>query len=45
MYAKTNTTRVVVWDKELAGTGNHTLKVVNQATTVRPRIDVDAYLR
>ena len=44
-YAKANTNRVVVWDKELAGAGNHTVKVVNLATSGRPRIDVDAYLR
>ena len=44
-YAKANTNRVVVWDRELAGTGNHTVKVVNLATSGRPRIDIDAYLR
>ena len=44
-YASANTNRVVVWDKELAGTGNHTVKVVNLATSGRPRIDIDAYLR
>ena len=44
-YAKVNTNRVVVWDKELAGTANHTVRVVNLATSGRPRIDIDAYLR
>jgi hypothetical protein len=44
-YAKANTNRVVMWDRELTGTGNHTVKVVNQATSGRPRIDIDAYLR
>ena len=33
-----------MWDKELTGTGNHTVKVVNLATSGRPRIDIDAYL-
>ncbi len=44
-YAKANTNRVVMWDRELTGTGNHTVKVVNLATSGRPRIDIDAYLR
>jgi hypothetical protein len=44
-YAKANTNRVVVWDKALAGTVNHTVRVVNLATSGRQRIDVDAYLR
>ena len=44
-YAASNTNRVVMWDTEVAGTGNHTIKVVNQATSGRPRIDVDAYVR
>jgi len=44
-YAKANVNRVVVWDTELTGTANHTVKVVNQATSGHPRIDVDAYLR
>jgi hypothetical protein len=44
-YAATNTNRVVMWDKGLAGSVNHTIKVVNLATVGRPRIDRDAYLR
>jgi len=43
-YAEKNTNRVVMWDKELTGTGDHTVKVVNLATPGRPRIDIDAYL-
>jgi hypothetical protein len=44
-YAATNTNRVVMWDTEIiAGTGNHTIKVVNQATSGRPRIDIDGYV-
>ena len=43
-YAEKNTNRVVMWDRELTGTGNHTVKVVNLATPGRPRIDIDAYL-
>jgi hypothetical protein len=44
-YADVNTNRVVMWDKGLTGTTNHTIKVVNLATSGRPRIDIDAYLR
>ncbi len=44
-HAKANKNRVVVWDRELVGTGNHTVKVVNLATSGHPRIDIDAYLR
>jgi hypothetical protein len=43
-YAAANTNRVVMWDKRLAGSANHTIKVVNLATAGRPRIDIDAYL-
>ena len=43
-YATANLNRVVVWDTELTGTANHTVKVVNLATSGHPRIDVDAYL-
>lgn len=43
--ATANTNRVVMWDKGLLGTANHTIKVVNLATAGRPRIDIDAYLR
>ena len=42
--AKSNTGRVVVWDKQLAGITNHTIRVVNLATSGRPRIDIDAYI-
>jgi hypothetical protein len=44
-YAAANTNRVVMWDKGLLGSANHTIKVVNLATSGRPRIDIDAYLR
>lgn len=43
-YAATNTNRVVMWERELTGTANHTIKVVNQATSGRPRIDIDGYV-
>ena len=43
-YAATNINRVVMWDKELNGTSSHTIKIVNQATSGRPRIDIDAYV-
>lgn len=44
-YASANVNRVVMWEKELTGTANHTIKVVNQATSGRPRIDIDAYVQ
>jgi hypothetical protein len=44
-YAKANINRVIMWDKALTGSANHTVKVVNLATPGRPRIDIDAYLR
>lgn len=31
------------WDKYLTA-GTHTVRIVNQATAGRPRIDVDAYM-
>ena len=43
-YASVNTNRVVMWSKSLSGTRNHTIKVVNLATSGRPRIDIDAYI-
>ena len=43
-YASVNTNRVVMWGKSLNGTRNHTIKVVNLATSGRPRIDIDAYI-
>jgi len=43
-YAPANINRIVMWDKELQGTSNHTIKIVNLATPGRPRIDIDAYL-
>jgi hypothetical protein len=44
-YAPANINRVVMWDKALTGSANHTIKVVNQATPGRPRIDIDAYVQ
>jgi hypothetical protein len=44
-YATVNTNRVVMWDKALTGSANHTIKVVNLATSGRPRIDIDAYVQ
>ena len=43
-YASINTNRIVMWDKGLLRTGDHTIKVVNLATSGRPRIDIDAYI-
>lgn len=43
-YASANTNRIVMWEKELTGSADHTITVVNQATSGRPRIDVDAYV-
>lgn len=44
-YAGVNTNRVVMWNKKITDSRDHTIKVVNRATPGRPRIDVDAYLR
>ena len=41
-YAATNINRVYVWDSGPLTAGQHTVKVVNQATAGRPRIDVNA---
>src|SRR4051794_12970726 len=43
-YASVNTNRVIMWDRGLTGSANHTIKVVNLATSGRPRIDIDAYV-
>lgn len=39
----TKRNRVIVWDKAL-GQGTHSVKVVNEGTAGRPRIDLDALL-
>jgi hypothetical protein len=44
-YAPANINRIVMWDKELTGTAKHTIRIVNQATSGHPRIDIDAYIR
>jgi hypothetical protein len=43
-YAASKVNRTVVWRSALAGNTVHTLKVVNLATSGRPRIDVDAFV-
>jgi len=42
-YAATNINRIIQWDTKLSA-GSHTIRVVNQATAGRPRIDLDAIL-
>lgn len=42
--AGTATHRVIVWSGTLATAGHHVVRVVNQATAGRPRIDLDAVL-
>ena len=44
-YASVNTNRVLMWDKTISGSSNHTIKVVNLATAGRPRIDIDGYVQ
>jgi hypothetical protein len=44
-YASVNTNRVLMWDKKISGSSNHTIKVVNLATAGRPRIDIDGYVQ
>lgn len=43
-YAPVNTNRVVMWDKTVSGSNNHTIRVVNLATPGRSRIDIDAFV-
>jgi hypothetical protein len=40
-FYNVNTNRVVMRDKALTGSANHKVKVVNLATSGRPRIDID----
>jgi hypothetical protein len=42
-YASSNKNRIVMWQRSLPS-GTHTVKVVNLATSGRPRIDVDAFM-
>lgn len=42
-YSATSKNQVIVWEKAL-GKGTHKVKVVNEATAGRPRIDLDAIL-
>jgi len=44
-YATANSNRAVMWDVQVTGTSRHTIRVVNLATSGRPRIDVDAYVK
>lgn len=43
-YAAVRENRVIVWQTPVLTAGTHTIRVVNMATTGRPRIDVDAFL-
>lgn len=43
-FAPTATHRIIVWAGRLTTAGNHVIKIVNQATPGRPRIDLDAVL-
>ncbi len=42
-WATSNRNRVVIWQNIFAG-GQHTIRVVNKATSGSPRIDIDAVL-
>lgn len=44
-HSRTSLHKVIVWAGRVSTTGNHVVKVINQATTGRPRIDLDAVLR
>lgn len=43
-YAAVATHRVIVWSSKAATAGSHVVKIVNQATAGRTRIDLDAVL-
>jgi hypothetical protein len=41
-HATINTNRVITWDSGALTVGNHTVKIVNLATSGHPRIDINA---
>lgn len=43
-FSSVATHRVIVWSGRVPRAGNHVVKIVNQATAGRPRIDFDAVL-
>jgi hypothetical protein len=43
-YRSTTAHRVIVWAGRTTGSGGHTLRLVNQGTAGRPRIDLDSVL-
>ena len=43
-YAAVRENRVIAWQTPVLTAGTHTIRIVNMATTGRPRIDVDAFL-
>ena len=43
-YAPVRENRIIVWQTPVLTAGTHTIRIVNMATTGRPRIDVDAFL-
>jgi hypothetical protein len=43
-YAASSFNRIIVWAGRVSTSGTHVIKMVNQATAGRPRIDLDAVL-
>jgi hypothetical protein len=43
-YASGSLNRIIVWSGRLSASGSHVIKLVNLATSGRPRIDLDAVL-
>jgi hypothetical protein len=44
-YSRTTLHKVIAWSGRVTTSGDHVVRVVNQATSGRPRIDLDAVLR
>lgn len=44
-YSRTTLHKVIVWSGRVSTTGSHVVTLINQATSGRPRIDLDAVLR
>jgi hypothetical protein len=43
-YAASATHRIIVWSGRVSAAGSHTVRITDQATPGRPRIDLDAVL-
>jgi hypothetical protein len=44
LYASSRTTRQIVWTRNFATGGTHTVRIVVVGTSGRPAVDIDAFL-